>query len=286
MNFESRFENISRYLLQNPGITLFITAAYFFTVVLPHQWFGKLIADLFENLSRSFYQGVMLGLAVIFMIVYLYLLLRMLLKQKCVFVWMTLLSLMVFTFLAYPLIIIHYVEAIHYLQYAILAFLLFPLFKNYYKVVFWGIILAFIDESYQHFYLDPGSKYLDFNDVVLDQIGLIWGLLPYTLQGSKELIERRVGFRRYYSEIIALAGLTVMILALIASDHLSIYPDQNAAYVMIKDIPLGFWKEVGHLNARYHVMPPLEGLIVIAFIYLYFCIGLTKIHQSKKHQTD
>ncbi|MCF8235833.1 MAG: hypothetical protein K9G67_12510 [Bacteroidales bacterium] len=105
MNFEIRFENISRYLQRKPGITLVIAAVYFVLVVLPHQWFGKLIADLFENLSRSFYQGVMLGLAVIFVIVYLYLLLRMLLKQKSVFVWMTLLSLMVFTFLAYPLII-------------------------------------------------------------------------------------------------------------------------------------------------------------------------------------
>lgn len=86
--------------------------------------------------------------------------------------------------------------------------------------------------------------------------------------------------------MITLAGLTIVVLLLFYLDYLSIYPDRQATQVMIKDLSLRFWKEIGHLDTRYHVILPFEGLIVIAFIYLYFCIGLTRIHQSKKRLSD
>ncbi|MDZ7740344.1 MAG: hypothetical protein U5Q03_00930 [Bacteroidota bacterium] len=179
------------FLYHHKSLNLLLAGLYYLLVVLPHEWFGKIIADAFNQMGRNVYQLLMLSFAVVFILIYLYFISRILLKRHEFISYLFLFVLIFLTAISYPLIIIHYVEAIHFLQYAVLALLLFPLLRNYYKVIFWGLLLGFADEAYQHFYLDPGSKYFDFNDVLLNGDRAVLGVISHcTVKLASRKIKR------------------------------------------------------------------------------------------------
>ena len=283
MRFKISPINIPGLLSRNKIINIVVVMVYFIWVVLPHKWVGNLIAKSFQNYSRQTYQTAMLLIAVAFIIIYLvylfWILRRRQFRFKSLFLLVVLFALCA---LSYPLLIIHYVEAIHFLQYAILAFLLFPLLKNYYKLMFWGLILATVDEGYQYFYLAPGdTTYLDFNDIILNQLGLILGVFPFALKGNMVLKKAPFTLRNYRTELLTIGGVIMVLLVLCTFDILSIYPDNSVPYNIVKELPQTFWTEIKHLGVQYHIVLPVEGLLLISVIFIYFCISLTQIHVVK-----
>lgn len=70
-------------------------------------------------------------------------------------------------------------EMIHIPQYMILALLLTRVIANPHHVLLYTTVLGTIDELYQYGYLRFGmnDNYVDFNDVVLNALGAIGGLL-------------------------------------------------------------------------------------------------------------
>ena len=269
------------FLSKNRGINILIVIVYFSCVVLPHEWFGNQILKLFENFSRQSYQMATLFIALLFITAYLFYLYRLLRNNYTFLAVSSLIILLTLTALSYPLLIIHYIEAIHYLQYAILAFLLFPLFRNYYKLLFWGLVFSFFDEGYQYFYLNPdGTIYFDFNDIILNQLGLVYGLLPIAIKGSVLLVKRKLN--SFFPELITIGLIVIVIIVLCFIDLLSIYPDDTIPLNLVRELPDSFWTEIKHLGVvNYHIVLPVEGVAVIAIIYIYFCWVLTGISYSK-----
>ncbi|MCF8230124.1 MAG: hypothetical protein K9G58_10580 [Bacteroidales bacterium] len=272
---------IQHYLQQHKTYAAIILLLYYLLVVLPHEWFGKQITAVFDEVGRETYQAVMLGIALLFILLYFVAIRKLLIKRKDVISYVSLLVLLILTVISYPLIIIHYIEAIHFLQYAILGFLLFPLLRNYYQAIFWGLMLGFLDEGYQHFYLDPKSPYFDFNDIVLNQIGLAWGLLPIAFNAKSKSLREMQDWRSRIPIFATILTITLCIVILIKTNVLSILPDPAHPLNLIKEPPKAFWTSISHLDVRYHIIMPLEGLIVIAILYFYFCASLTKIHNTK-----
>jgi len=270
------------FLSKNRGINILIVVVYFSCVVLPHEWFGNQIVKLFENFSRQTYQMATLVVALLFIAAYLFYLYRLLRNNYNFLTVSLLIVLLTLTALSYPLLIIHYIEAIHYLQYAVLAFLLFPLFRNYYKLLFWGLMFSFADEGYQYFYLNPdGTKYFDFNDIILNQLGLVYGLLPIAIKGSVLLVRKKL--RGFLPELITIGLIVIVIIVFCFIDLLSIYPDDTIPFNLVRELPGSFWTEIKHLGVNYHIVLPLEGLIIITIFYFYFCKSLTGIHQKPKN---
>ena len=276
--------NISKYTIKNKSkrrVIVSVLIVYYLITVLLHKWAGIFITGIFENFSRSAYQSAMIIAALIIFAVYLYWLIRnsMLLRSAYLIVFTV--GLIVLTGLSYPLLIIHYAEAIHFPQYAILAYLFFLINRNYCKVLFWGLILAFIDESYQYFYIDP-TNYFDFNDIVLDLLGMVYGLLPFSAGVGKQIELRKNSLLLFTPEIVSLILIIAGLLFLSSFNILSVYPDENSLISLIRNTDDGFWTEIKHLNVAYHIIKPLEGVIILALFYFVFCCLLTFLNETNE----
>ncbi len=69
-------------------------------------------------------------------------------------------------------------ELVHFPQFAILAVLLCPITGRCGETVFWAGLLGAIDEAYQYWWLSRHRPiYYDFNDVVLNFLGALLGVL-------------------------------------------------------------------------------------------------------------
>ncbi len=287
MNYKYSPFSFLTFLSKNKGVNILFIAVYFVLVVAPHEWFGSLIVDLFANFSRTTYQIAMLIIAVIFILAYLIFLFGLLKRNLNFLSISTLIILLALTVLSYPILIIHYVEAIHFLQYAILGFLLFPLFRNYYKVLFWGLVLSFIDEGYQYFILDPeATQHFDFNDVLLNQLGIVYGVFPVALKGNMPMFNKRLNINSIVPEIIMTGVITTVVILLCNYDVLSIYPDKEIPFNIVKRLPQSFWTHIKHLDINYHIVMPFEGLVLVLVFYIYFSLSLSRIHHKPSNISD
>ena len=69
-------------------------------------------------------------------------------------------------------------EAIHFVQYGILALLLIPLVRRCGETIVLVTLLGILDEAYQYWVLHGDwGVYYDFNDVVLNLLGAAMGVL-------------------------------------------------------------------------------------------------------------
>jgi len=153
-----------------------------------------------------------------------------------------------------------------------LALLLFPLLRSYSGTLFWGTILGTIDEAYQYFYLAPNrTNYFDFNDVILDLIGVAFGLI--LIRSFNPSIAK---IKSWFNKPIAFTTLAIgLVTALLhITGKLRFYPDETAteALLLVKKVPTGFWSEVPP-KVVFHIVEPLEGLIVVTTLLLFF-VGL------------
>lgn len=280
MNVVKITENQNKSNFHKKWLTGLVLIIYFLCVVLLHKRVGVIITDLFANFSRTTYQYAMIIAAIAVFATYLFWLLNKtnILHSKHLIAFFV--SLIALTIISYPLLIIHNIEAIHFPQYAILAFLLFLLLRNYYKVVFWGLILAFIDESYQYFYIDP-TNYFDFNDIVLDLFGLVYGLLPVSagVLKNNSLIKNR--FSLFIPELVFLLIIIIGFLLLNFNNILSVYPDKESLLSLTRKIDDSFWTMIKHLNVKYHIIKPLEGMIIIISLYFVFCYMLNYSDENR-----
>ncbi|MDZ7740345.1 MAG: hypothetical protein U5Q03_00935 [Bacteroidota bacterium] len=81
-------------------------------------------------------------------------------------------------------------------------------------------------------------------------------------------------------------GIILAIVVAFGLNYLSLYPGAGSALVLIEENYAGFWKSIPHLDTKYHIVGPFEGLVLITVLYFYFCIGLNKIHNSKQRQIE
>lgn len=166
------------------------------------------------------------------------------------------------------------IEAVHFFQYAILAFLLFPLVKSYGATVFWTTLLGILDEIHQYVVLTPQFKYFDFNDILLNMLGA--GLAISTLF----LIIGQVNNRQAILRSVRFAALTgFFIAASFALAYLAgkirwypeadLYPDWFT--INRTDKPDSFWTEA-YKGSWIHVIDPKEGPVSILILMIWYSL--------------
>jgi len=114
-------------------------------------------------------------------------------------------------------LMVNAVEAIHYLQYAVLVLLLAQVFGRALPAFFLAIVIGVIDEWYQLYVLHPSwQPYLDYNDLVLNTIGALAGLIVLRAVSTKPEAAR---------EWLIWALCPLVVLVLFQVDFLALYPD-------------------------------------------------------------
>ena len=183
-------------------------------------------------------------------------------------------------------------EYAHYPQYALLAVLLAfwqdPHWKKWpiANLVFWGTALGIVDELIQYFFVCPSyGDYLDFNDFLLNQLGVVAGLLlvyGFREQGEKIKPLSSV-FKTGAFKTIIICG--VLVFVLIATDRLRLTPPKNippggiytvngrtVIYLERKPGITGGWNHIAD-GRVYYVLSPMAGLFLllgVGFIFASF----------------
>lgn len=261
------------WLSHHRAFNLLIILFYFIAVVLPHKRFGTFLnTKVFKGITRDEYNNMVLFGGLILLSIFILILLRNSAKTEYKRrLWIYMAANVLFSAIILNLLFVINIEVIHFPQYAFFAIIAFPLLLNYQQTLIWSTLAGAIDEAYQYFYLSPNDTgYYDFNDVVTNLVGAVFGLLFLWSFGIKET--NKPNFFKS-SAFYALTSLLVLIFIAFSTSYLSIYPDDNAAYQIVKKMPDGFWSTV-HPNVTYHVMLPLEGIaITILLILFYYQIG-------------
>jgi len=275
------------WLSQRPKLTFLLATGYFFAVVLPHEQVQVFVAWMFRNMPREKYQTIIfftgIGLFCLFLIVLGWQAVKnRRVKETLVYLVITLILLAS----AVHILIIHNFEMIHFPQYIFLAILIFPLVMRYGETVFWTALLGAVDEAYQYFYLAPQrTAYFDFNDIILNLLGAALGVLLIFSCGIRS---RAFDYNKWYASPVfrIIAGLGIGITLLFQTAVLGVYQPVSGEkpwMVLVKTRPEGFWEHIPHLKDKFHIVRPLEGIIlVVLLLVLYYSMDI--MAQRRKYE--
>ena len=269
------------WLRDHKPLNCFILLAYFLAVVLPHKRFGTFLnktvvgglgIDNNTLEGRQTYNAIAISVAAFLLILLLYFFIKNT-KDKIDkrTIWFYMALNIVLAILVIELLFVVNIEFIHYPQYALFAILSFPLIQNYHQTLIWSTLAGVMDEAYQYFYLSPKDTwYYDFNDIITNLIGVIFGLLILRSLGTKE--HKWPTFYRSPA-FIGVLTLLIIVIVLDATTFFSIYPNDDAQFQLLRKWPDGFWSRA-RPKIIYHVTLPLEGsLITIGLWVVYSKIG-------------
>ena len=270
MNFVQQYIN---YFAKRPLLNAILVLIYYLLVVLPHENIGAWIAKTLDQpLGRDTYNLIIMGMGVTGFIVYLYLIWRgTKSKAHSTSTWLYLaLTLGLIIYCINVLMVVN-VEMIHFVQYAIFAFLIFPLTQNYQLTLFYATIFGAIDEAYQYLVLAPEtSNYYDFNDVFIDMTGATLGLILIRAYGIRDGETTQPFYKRpVFIGLVSLIMLTVLSF-LLGWTSLYAHPTTDVFFPLLKyKMKPDFWStslrtdkfNVVH-SFKFHVIRPWEWILL------------------------
>ena len=178
-------------------------------------------------------------------------------------------------FIAFTAIIVlhmHYllvlnIEVIHAFQYALLAFLIFPLTRNFWQAIYFTIIIGAVDEWYQYQLLYPETTdYFDFNDMVMNQLGASLSMIFLAALGVRP---KNLFCGKWFSSaaVISFLLISFALILLFQFELITLYPNEGAWFhFFTASDPYPFWRNPEGTHIYYHVFTPAEGLAIILFL--------------------
>ena len=271
------------WLFKNKLWNALILLIYYLAVVLPHKKFGAFLNGTVIKFlginnntpeGRQQYNVLAISIALIILIAALYYFFKAL---RTVTDRTKILSLMVFNILLAAIIVrflfVVNIEFIHFPQYAVFAILIFPIIGNYQSTLIWTTLFGMLDEAYQYFYLAPkDTSYYDFNDVLTNLVGAVFGLLLLRAYKIEEFAVFRLRTSSFRYGILL---IVLLIAGLHFLDILSIYPSDEHVYHIVRELPGSFWSKA-HPNVVYHVVRPLEGTLLTIILWIFYGRLITK----------
>jgi len=265
------YNNWVTYLNKRVFLNLLLLLIYYLIVVLPHEQVGKLAANIFSSFKRSTYDVIILSITLFLLVIaIIFLSKKMLLHPQKKRIIFYLLSTIVFAALCINILFVVNIEAVHFFQYAIFALLCYPLTLNYNQTMIISTIAGALDEAYQYFYLAPQrTDYFDFNDVVINLVGVAFGMLIIKIFKP---VKQAVNFKQFFKSpafiLILLIAFTTAVA--FATNILGVhYTNTEAQFVLVKKAYNSFWTTT-HPNITYHIMLPLEGLLITFALWLFY----------------
>lgn len=270
--------NFVQWLHHRQKTNICLVLLFFLLVVLPHEQVGLFIVHIFKDYSRDTYNLVILIMGLVGLAAYFVPLIKYIYrgKHRKLKIFYTV-STLIFVIIAFNLLVIVNVEIIHFLQYGLMALLVFPLTLRYGETLYWCTLLGAIDEAYQYFYLAPHrTEYYDFNDVIINLLGAALGLILLRIMDIGQIgVQRKKWIKTAPAIVTILLSGVVFILWKVGI--LFVYPPAgglNEGFLLVKKVPPGFWSII-HPNVTYHVIQPLEGIILLTIFFAFYA-GLGK----------
>ncbi len=177
---------------------LVLVAVYYLVVVLAHQWVSDRVGDgyhLFKDWfavpgdgkrgARIFFRSIAAAMVLVFVVYVAAVAWRHRRASRRAFARVGAVWGLYGSVLAASYMLLGQVptELVHFLQYTVLAMLLLAVDGRPRVVLVLGTLLGMADETFQYISLynwgeTASAFYYDWNDIVLDQLGILGGLLP------------------------------------------------------------------------------------------------------------
>lgn len=262
------------YFAQHKTIAFLLFVTYFLGLVYFHDaatvladWLKYKLTLKYYNISLLLF-GLVVSISAAF---YLWRKIRKGLGYRIIFLWFLITVLAMF--LAIFTLMVTNMEAIHFLQYSILAVLIFPLVQRYEDAFISATILGMVDEVYQYLVLNPTFKYFDFNDIVLNMLGAGAGLLVMAVTVFPESRKPRKWYR---SSSYFFIGIIILLGVIISGNHpISFFPiTTNHDYwhwfsLYRQNLADHFWTPL-YASRHYHIFRPWEGIIVMSVLTVFY----------------
>lgn len=178
------------------------------------------------------------------------------------------------------------VERIHYPQYALLGFLIRGLVDGDVLALLAGNLIGMMDEALQYALNPQYTKYLDFNDMILNMIGVMVGIAVWRWLGHSRFAP---GMRSFWRRVLGvgyglLAALVAM--AVLLGKVIQYWPTTEIPHTVMQNGGRGlgfvlsfvdlsqFWMVTG-LGRKYHIMNSVEWAGALFFL-LFATWGLSR----------
>jgi len=265
------------FLDKNKWLNVLIALIYYILVVTTHRQVGRFVAqNLDKPLGRDNYNLLVIALGTLLFVGTILLLqknfrtsLNAIEKRRILFYLSSLILLIV---AAVNVIMVVNVEIIHILQYCVMALILFPIIRDFNTVMICTTLLGALDEAYQYWYLFPEkSDYFDFNDVIINFLGVILGLIILRSQGFKSTLKEKAWYKTttfYIIFSVVLLTLIGLYTGLISADA----PGKSYSHAFIELVRKhkpGFWRIIPP-QVKFHVIRPLEFVGLISFLFVFY----------------
>lgn len=249
-------------------------SVYFMIILFMHDPLVNLSVFIMNYFTRQVYDVLVGGIALVALAGFTYYFICKLnefpsarkLKITCL---VLLLSLM---FIHWQIHFVMNIELIHTVQFGILAILIFPLTGRFGDTAFYTLLFGFADEWFQYRVLyQEKSDYFDFNDLVTNLFGAGFALVILYASGANNTsypAKRSV----YKSPVLYLILLiAAFVTVLFKLSLLRVYGSgEDAWFVLNKsEGPETFWRHLPNSEIVYHVMQPLEGVIMLSLLLLF-----------------
>ena len=257
------------WMSKRPVFNALLVVAYYIIVVAPHKKFGTFLNTVvFKGITRDQYNlYVIIGASLVLFLYGLFFFKESVKQVSRNRMWFYMAANILLTILIINFLFVINIEVIHFPQYAAFAILIYPMIRNYNSTLIWTTIAGSIDEAYQNFYLAPkDTGYYDWNDVITNLVGAIFGLLLLRSFNVKQ----RVNNPWYQSSgLFGLLSLCGLVFLLWLSGFLSIYPSDTSTIQMVTTQIEGFWHKVPP-NVVFHVVKPLEGFTITLSLFAFY----------------
>ncbi len=256
-------------------INLVLVFAYFFFILFMHDPLVHVSMWVERNLSLDTYNLVV---ALVFLSVLLLLSFFVLRKlasdrrnQKLKIFY--LISTVTFLIIHSRFMFDSNIEVIHSFEFTFLAFLIFPLTKRFGAAILFTLPFMLFDEWYQYIVLYPDwNDYFDLNDIMTDTYGCALTMITLMIFGIKGSENIQPVWKR--PEFISLVCLVVAILVAAKICLITSYANESCSNTWLimneRMIPEPFFREHPTHHISFHVMKPVEALIAITTLHLFY----------------
>ncbi len=271
---------ILNFLGKQQLLNVFACIAFYLLVTLPHEFVGVSISAIFKGVSRKSYDFTILCLGLLILFVFVGILFFQIRKLRNPKIPLAFLSLcLILMIVSLNSLIIVNIEIIHFIQYALMAILIFPLLNNFFSTLLVVTLLGSIDEAYQYYFLSPErTNYYDFNDVILNLLGAAIGLIflrshkgiASKLRADRNSTHRKAWISYVFFLIIVslLIGQKSAIQSII--NKLGFDLDwETYGSVLIRKSTTSFWTEIPP-KILYHIVQPVEGVVIVSILLFTF----------------
>ena len=270
-------QSIQFWLQSRKLINLIFVFGYFFFILLMHDHLVQVSIAIEKTLSLVVYNTVIAAvfLSVVFVLVFV---VQKKLREetkdrtlKLTYLFATITAILIHSRFMFD----SNIEIIHSFEYSFLVFLIFPFTKRFGAAILFTLPFMLFDEWYQYTILYPNLDYFDLNDIMMDTYGCGLVMIVLMCLGLKGSETVKVLWKR--PETISLVTLVVCVLLAVKLCIIADYGNNvcnNTLLVMNKRTTAEPFLRLhtGH-NIMYHVMKPLEALIGISVLHLFY-LGL------------